>query len=171
MFKVMPDLATFCKGIGNGMPLGVICGREDIMQEFEEIFVSGTMCGETLSMAAADATIKEILNKRAIEHNWRVGDIMIKNLKDIQIEIAGYPCRPAITSPWLLEPKNKTLLIQELIKRGILMHSNLLINICYSHTDDDIQEFLAAMRAIISGIRENRFELEGQIIQPAFRRL
>jgi glutamate-1-semialdehyde 2,1-aminomutase len=54
LFGVIPHLSTFGKGIANGFPLSVICGRRDVMMEMEEIFFSGTFGGELLSLAAAN---------------------------------------------------------------------------------------------------------------------
>ena len=141
------------------------------MQKFEDVFVSGTMCGEVLSLAAASATISKMIEHRTIDHCWIMGKILVKGLRDMGLEIVGLPCRPAINSPWLLEPKNKTILIQELIKRGILLHSNLLVNLCYSHTVEEINMAVKVFGEIITGMKENKFELEGQLIVPAFRRI
>ena len=55
-----PDLATFGKGLANGYPLSVVAGRADVMQEFAEIFYSFTMGGETMSLAAARATLASL---------------------------------------------------------------------------------------------------------------
>jgi glutamate-1-semialdehyde aminotransferase/spore coat polysaccharide biosynthesis protein SpsF (cytidylyltransferase family) len=63
MYGVTPDLATFGKAMANGMPLSAIVGRKDIMKRFEppdNIFYSGTMFGEALSLAASIATIRKL---------------------------------------------------------------------------------------------------------------
>ena len=60
LFGVVPDLTCLGKAVANGMPLSIITGRADIMEEFENVFVSGTFAGETLSIAAAIATINKI---------------------------------------------------------------------------------------------------------------
>lgn len=60
---VTPDLACFGKSMANGMPLSAIVGRKDVMAKFappNNIFYSGTFFGETLSLAAAIATIKKL---------------------------------------------------------------------------------------------------------------
>jgi glutamate-1-semialdehyde 2,1-aminomutase len=63
LYGVTPDLATFGKAMANGMPLSAVVGRRDIMRRFEppnNIFYSGTMFGETLSLAASIATIRKM---------------------------------------------------------------------------------------------------------------
>lgn len=170
-FGVTPDLATFGKGIANGMPLSAVVGRADIMKECEEIFFSTTFGGECLSLAAGISTIKEMREKKTIDHCWSMGKRLMGGLTDLGVKVSGYPCRPAITDEYLLKPETKTLLIQELIKRRILLHSGLLINLCYSHTEEDIDKMLNAFEEVLRGIKENRFELEGSLIQPSFKRL
>jgi glutamate-1-semialdehyde 2,1-aminomutase len=54
-FGVTPDLACFAKGIANGMPLGVVCGRRDVMQTAEKLLISVTYGGEALSRGGAVA--------------------------------------------------------------------------------------------------------------------
>src|SRR5439155_7204120 len=52
-FGVIPDLATFGKGMANGLPIAAVVGRRHLMEELEEVFVSSTFCGDTLALAAA----------------------------------------------------------------------------------------------------------------------
>ena len=168
-FNVIPDLATFGKGMANGMPLNCIVGRRDIMKEFEDIFVSSTFGGECLSLAAGLATITEMKNKDTITKIWNLGEYLMRGLKDIGIEVLGYSCRPMIVFPD--DPKTKSLWLQELIKQNILIHSGGLINLCYSHSFADIDKAITAFDIVLKLIKENKVELEGEIVQPAFRRL
>ena len=59
-FGVTPDLATFGKGLANGYPVSAVAGRRDVMKLMEEIFFSFTFGGETLSLAAAKATLTKL---------------------------------------------------------------------------------------------------------------
>ena len=83
----------------------------------------------------------------------------------------GYPCRPMIMPPIQDTPYNKSLIIQELIKRGILIHSGMLVNLCYSHSEEDIDKALNAFEDALEKIRSGQVELEGSVVQPAFKRL
>ena len=174
-FGVTPDLAVFGKGMANGMPLAVVCGRKDIMREFEDVFVSSTFGGECLSLAAAKATITEMQEKRTIEHVWKMGDRLLHGLWNKGIKTTGYPCRPAILLP-SETPAIRSLFMQECLKRGLLTHS-FGLNLCYSHTQGVIDQTIRAcgeayalvLEAQEKGEVEKR--LEGKVIQPAFRRL
>ncbi|MGH9460642.1 MAG: aminotransferase class III-fold pyridoxal phosphate-dependent enzyme, partial [Vicinamibacteria bacterium] len=72
-FGVKPDLACFGKALANGYPLAAIVGRRDIMEVFDQVFFSFTFGGETLSLAAAAATIQEMRDKNVIAHLWEQG--------------------------------------------------------------------------------------------------
>lgn len=61
-FGVTPDIATFAKAIGNGMPVAAICGSREIMAPVAEAqaVISGTYSGHPMCMAAVIATIEEL---------------------------------------------------------------------------------------------------------------
>src|SRR5207244_8670291 len=73
LFGVTPDLACFGKAIANGMPLSAVAGRRDVMLVFDDIFFSGTFGGETLSLAAADATLRRLVDDQVLDHGWSYG--------------------------------------------------------------------------------------------------
>jgi len=51
-YDFLPDLAVFSKGMANGMPLSVFCGRREIMElAAGKAVVSSTFSGEALSIA------------------------------------------------------------------------------------------------------------------------
>src|SRR5262249_52378839 len=73
-FGVTPDLATFSKAVANGMPLSVLAGRADIMRLLErDLFFYTTFGGEALSLAAAQATMTEIVRHDVPAHLEHVG--------------------------------------------------------------------------------------------------
>jgi glutamate-1-semialdehyde 2,1-aminomutase len=63
LFGITPDLSTFGKVIGGGMPLGAFGGRRDIMEKIAPlgpVYQAGTLSGNPLSVAAGLATLKLI---------------------------------------------------------------------------------------------------------------
>jgi len=183
-FKVVPDLAAFGKAVGNGMPISIVAGKKEIMKSSEEVFFSLTAGGEALSLAAARATIKEMQEKNVIAHIWAMGqrlkDGVIATMKEneLPIECKGLPvhfvlmCKDASGQESL---ELKSLLIQEMAKRGILMGG--YFNICYSHSPEDIEKALKAVRETFAIMKKALSEgnikkfLEGPAVQPVFRKL
>ncbi|MGA9343032.1 MAG: glutamate-1-semialdehyde 2,1-aminomutase [Rhodanobacteraceae bacterium] len=63
LYAVTPDLTTFGKIIGGGMPVGAYGGRKDIMQRVAPsgpVYQAGTLSGNPLAMAAGLATLELI---------------------------------------------------------------------------------------------------------------
>ena len=107
-FGVTPDLACFGKSMANGMPISALVGKRDIMQLMDGehgVFYSGTFFGDTLSIAAAIATIDKMVRENVIGHLWTKGaelsliaQDMVEDagLKDV-IKFHGQSCLKKIT--------------------------------------------------------------------------
>lgn len=62
-WKIMPDLTTFGKIIGGGMPVGAYGGKREIMKNIAPsgpVYQAGTLSGNPVAMAAGIATLKEL---------------------------------------------------------------------------------------------------------------
>jgi glutamate-1-semialdehyde 2,1-aminomutase/spore coat polysaccharide biosynthesis protein SpsF len=70
-FGITPDLACLGKAMGNGYPIAAVVGPSEIMQLFDEVFFSFTFGGETVSLAAAIATISEMRQKDVIGYDFQ----------------------------------------------------------------------------------------------------
>ncbi|ADQ40691.1 glutamate-1-semialdehyde-2,1-aminomutase [Caldicellulosiruptor acetigenus I77R1B] len=63
IYNVEPDLVTFGKIIGGGLPCGAVGGKKEIMQCLApqgNVFQAGTMSGNPIVMSAGYATIKKL---------------------------------------------------------------------------------------------------------------
>ena len=69
-YGLTPDLATYGKAIGGGLPIGAVAGRMDIMNGFTGkdeapfIFCGGTFSGNPLTMTAGTAAISCLRDQR-----------------------------------------------------------------------------------------------------------
>jgi glutamate-1-semialdehyde 2,1-aminomutase len=62
-YAVSPDITTFGKVIGGGLPIGSVGGRRDIMETLSPlgpVFHAGTLAGNPLATAAGLAALKEL---------------------------------------------------------------------------------------------------------------
>ncbi|MEY4340406.1 MAG: glutamate-semialdehyde -aminomutase [Actinomycetota bacterium] len=62
-YGVRPDLTTFGKVIGGGLPIGAVGGRRDIMETLSplgKVFHAGTLAGNPLATAAGRAALGEL---------------------------------------------------------------------------------------------------------------
>lgn len=63
IYNITPDLTTFGKIIGGGLPVGALGGRYDIMQTLAPVgpvYQAGTLSGNPLAMSAGLAQLKQI---------------------------------------------------------------------------------------------------------------
>src|SRR5579863_452083 len=69
-FGVQPDMVTLAKTLGGGLPAGAIGGTEAVMRVVEDgsVYQVGTYNGNPLSMAAARASLLEVLTPEAYRH-------------------------------------------------------------------------------------------------------
>ncbi len=184
-YGVTPDLATFGKGMANGMPISAVVGRGEIMKEFDEAFYSFTFGGEALSLAAAMATIEEMREKDVIRHLWKQGEKLTNGYNELAqtfglldyTKCIGLPEHSAfyfIDAEGNESLEMKSLFQQELLKRGILTIGVHII--CFSHSDKDVAKTLEAygdaMRVLRQAIDEGDIEkhLEGRKVQPVIRK-
>ncbi len=184
-YGVTPDLATFGKGMANGMPISAVVGRGEIMKEFNEAFYSFTFGGEALSLAAAMATIEEMREKDVIKHLWKQGEKLKNGYNEMAQTFGLLDYTKCIGLPdhsgfYFFDTEGKeslemkSLFQQELLKRGVLTIGVHVI--CFSHSDKDVAQTLEAygdaMRALRQAIDEGDIEkyLEGRQVQPVIRK-
>ena len=87
-FGVTPDLVALAKAIGGGLPCGAVGGREDVMGVIEDHRVAqmGTFNGNPLTMAAAKATLLEILDPAAYAHFDALAETLQGGLDEVIAE-------------------------------------------------------------------------------------
>jgi len=185
-FNVKPDLACYSKAFANGMPISLLTGRKDVMDLFnEDVFFFTTFGGEALSLAAAIATIEEMIEKNVPAYLAEKGKLLKdgynKICEDLGIQhytkCVGYDCRSMITfDPSAGNPLElKSYVQQELIKRGILWSG--FHNMCFSHSDEDINYTLNAYQEVLELLKttlsENKItaSLKGKPVEAVFRKL
>src|SRR5215510_999845 len=93
-FGVHPDLVTLAKSLGGGLPSGAIGGTDEAMRVVEDgsVYQVGTYNGNPLSMAAARASLEEVLTPDAHEHLERLNERIIAGCTSVIEEhnLPGY---------------------------------------------------------------------------------
>jgi len=153
-FGVTPDLAVFAKGMANGMPLSVFCGRADVMDEVSKgASISSTYGGEQLSLAAALAVIKIYEKENVVtylrENGERLWDEVNKLFKKggIPIEYNGMGQCPLMT---VEDSKLRDKFLRRAFANGVSLYNVSYIN--YSHKEEDAAETLERLSTAISEI-------------------
>jgi glutamate-1-semialdehyde 2,1-aminomutase len=84
LFGVRPDLVTFGKVIGGGLPVGAFGGRADVMDRVAPagpIYQAGTLSGNPMAMAAGHATLR-LLNDAAYDKLERLSAKLADGLRE-----------------------------------------------------------------------------------------
>jgi glutamate-1-semialdehyde 2,1-aminomutase len=189
-YGIQPDLSTFGKALANGFSVSALAGRREIMRlggsdhDRERVFLMSTTHGaETHGLAAAIATLGIYQREPVVETLWKRGERLAAGLRLAasaagvanEVPILGPPCclvfgsRDAAGQP---SQPFRTLLMQEILRRGILATS-LVVN--YSHGEADIdatidafaEAFVVYRRALDEGLDKY---LAGRPVKPAIRK-
>jgi glutamate-1-semialdehyde 2,1-aminomutase len=99
-FGVQPDLTTFGKIIGGGLPIGALGGPRRLMQRLApegDVYHGGTFAGHPLSMAAGVASLKELEDRPPYEAMEQLTQRLVEGLQHasreagvaVQINVVG----------------------------------------------------------------------------------
>jgi glutamate-1-semialdehyde 2,1-aminomutase/spore coat polysaccharide biosynthesis protein SpsF len=168
---VQPDIACFGKAIGNGFPVSCLVGKRDIMRHMEPggVFFSGTAFGETVSLAACEATL-EVMERDNVPA--KIGQ-MGRELRDgfnlladaaglADVRCVGDGARTTVAG---LSHELRDLLQQECAKRGMLFIGSHIMSIAHvGMIDEALSVYGQAFDAIANGAT-----LEGESTVIPFR--
>lgn len=85
-----PDLVTMGKPMGNGMPIAALAGRADLLDDFgREVRYFNTFGGNSVSVAAATATLDVIEDERLQGNAREVGAALLTDLSELAERHAG----------------------------------------------------------------------------------
>jgi glutamate-1-semialdehyde 2,1-aminomutase len=168
-YKVTPDLATFGKAVAAGMPLSVIAGRKEIMEQMfgGGVVFGGTFNGNPMSLAGAHASLTELsrdegaLLARANErgHTLMEGICGLARKHSVRLAVTGFGTAFAVhfTSRSELHDYRDTLEDDnEMLRRFLMLALEHGVHVVpdgrfytsAAHTEQDIQETLAAIEQV-----------------------
>jgi len=181
-YGVEPDMAMYGKTLGNGYAITAVLGKRSIMEAAQTTFISSTFWTERIGPTAALATLKEMEriksweliseNGRKMQEGWR----NLASLHSLHITLAGIPALSTYTFNSKDTLSYKTLITQEMLKKGILASTNFYAST--AHTEYEFDLYFNALDEVFTKISkcelgENKIEnlLEGPICHSGFKRL
>lgn len=131
-YNVTPDLSTWAKSMGSGMPIGAVVGKKHLMDAAVGGTIGGTYLGNPVCCAAALATIdlmeKQQLNERAVQISLIVKDRFLAMKKKYPCigDVRGLGAMQAIEFVKLNDPHQPdselvSSLTTNCLKRGLLL--------------------------------------------------
>jgi glutamate-1-semialdehyde 2,1-aminomutase len=86
-YKLSPDLVTFGKALGCGLPVAALVGRANVMDALQwgGVLHYGTHNGSRIGMFAARANLRVLTrdNNAAFRHSWRIAEQLCTGLSDL----------------------------------------------------------------------------------------
>ena len=174
-YGITPDLATFGKIIGGGLPLAAVAGREDVLALANPrrpganyVYFSGTLNGNPLSAAAGLATLEVLENEGKYDALAELGRSFRGRLQEIAEESAR-PLQILGEGPMVgfvfaegdpLDPRTLLgadrgalkQLERELLKRGIFTNLAAKLYLSTAHNDGDIETTCQAVREALQSL-------------------
>ena len=162
-FGVQADMVTYGKSLGGGLPVGVVCGRRELMKRFREdrpadiCFARGTFNSHPYVMGAMNVFLERLEGDDVkamydgVDQRWNDRTARFNE----RLEAAGVPVRAAnIQSIWMVmyeQPSRYNWMLQFYLRAHGLALSwvgtgRLIFSLNYSDADFDavIDRFVAA---------------------------
>lgn len=160
-FNVVPDITCLAKGMANGMPLSAVAGSRKLMELLPRCGFGLTFRGETLSLAAAKATLEIIRDEPVTEtiaftgRKLRDGFENLCRKHDITAALSG----PDARMTFVFNDQNgvswqtlRTSFLQHCLSHGVLTNGNLLPS--YAHDDLAVDETLEVFDGALKCLSE-----------------
>ena len=180
-YGVDPDMAVFSKALGNGYAISAVIGIQEVMEATQSTFISSTFWTERIGPTAALKTLEVMEREKSWERITATGkdigkrwQVLAEKYK-LPIEISGLPALVNFNIPvdnWL---KYKTLITQEMLKKGFLSANSVYV--CTEHTENICNAYFEALDPVFSTIAdcENGQNvddlLKGPVCHAGFKRL
>ncbi len=172
-YGVTPDIATFGKAVGGGLPLSVVAGRGEILDRMFTggVAFGGTFNGNPLSLAAANATLSELDrgNSALLQQANQLGRDLMNGLRDasrkhgLPLQLTGFGTAFSMhftARPELLNYRDTldddAALLQRVLAAALAEGIHLIpdgrLYVSAAHTPRDIAETVAAFDRAFSAV-------------------
>ncbi|HRE31935.1 MAG TPA: aminotransferase class III-fold pyridoxal phosphate-dependent enzyme, partial [Candidatus Berkiella sp.] len=84
LYQITPDLTTFGKILGGGMPVGAIGGKKHIMSHLAPVgpvYQAGTLSGNPIAMAAGIATLTKLKRPGFYQELQQITESLVDGLQ------------------------------------------------------------------------------------------
>lgn len=181
LYGVEPDMAMFGKALGNGYAITATIGRREVMEAAQTSFISSTFWTERIGPTAGLKTLAIMERLRSWETISATGNEIKSRWQqlaerfNLQIDLWGLPALAGFTIKSPQSLAYKTLITQEMLRRGYLASD--CVYACIAHSPDIVNGYFAELESIFSIIGEceqgrNVLDLlSGPVCHTGFKRL
>jgi len=193
LFGIRADIATYGKAVGGGMPISMVAGSarfldavdggfwrygDDSKPEAEVMFSGGTFYRHPLAIAASLASLRhmeqegpalqEAVNGKTVRLAQELNAFFARERVPMLVQHFGSLFRFESYGQYalLLQPLEMPLFFYLLMNRGIYTWEQRICFLSAAHTDEDVDQVIAAVKESIAELRTGGFAFEG--IPPEF---
>lgn len=169
LYGVKPDLKTYAKIMGGGLPCGAYGGRRDLMEQLTPlgpVYQAGTMSGNPIVMAAGYTQLQKLYNNQSYyDQMGKLGEMLQKGAEEVARE-KGLPLvinrrinmmtmffneGGKVTNYEESKTSNTELygrFFKHMLKNGMFLSPSQFeaMFICTRHTEAHIEKYLDLMR-------------------------
>lgn len=181
LYGVEPDMAIFGKAMGNGYAITAVIGRRSVMEAAQTTFISSTFWTERIGPTAALKTLDVMERTKSWEQITATGRAIgvrweeLARKHDLPIAVNGLPALIGFSFPVAGMLEYKTLITQEMLKRGYLAATSVYV--CTAHSPEVVDRYFQALDPVFALIKEceNGRDvdglLDGPVCHAGFKRL
>ena len=181
-YKVNPDIMMLGKALGNGYAITAVVGKEEIMKEAKNSFISSTFWTERIGPTAALKCLEIMEKKKSWEYITNYGNKVVKIWKklaikyNLKIKISGLPALASFTIVSKNFLKYKTLITQQMLNKNYLACNIFYASISHNQKLlNNYAENLESIFYIISKCEKGEEIIEsylnGPVCYTGFKRL
>jgi glutamate-1-semialdehyde 2,1-aminomutase len=175
-YNLQPDISTFGKAIGAGLPVAALVGRADIMEALAwgGVLHYGTQNASRIGMYAARANLQTLGedNGTAFKHCWHISETLCTGLRDLFEEMETQAIvqniGPMLQILFTRQPAIRDYrdycahvdrtkyqqFVRALFKRGVYMTPSAVLHsiVSLAHTEEDVALTLEAVRQALEDV-------------------
>ena len=140
--SVKPDLAVFGKAMANGYPVTIVAGDARIMAAVEETWISSTLAGESVGLAAVGAVLDWHEKENVCEELWSAGARMREAVTSaVAASGASGVAVDGLDPMWLLrfdEPAMERRFLELAVREGVLFKRGAYNYAALAHREEEV---------------------------------
>jgi len=155
---VVPDLAAFGKAMANGFPLAAVVGDRDLMDASRKTWISSTLGGESVALAAAGAVLAWHDAGDVCGSLWTIG-AELRRVISGAIEASGVDgiVVDGIDPMWFLrfdDPAREQRFLELAASHGVLFKRGAYNYAALAHDEDAIREIERGASSALVDLRD-----------------
>ena len=161
LYDFEPDLACYCKALGNGYTISATLGKNELRIPATKVFLTGSYWNDATAMVAALTTLQEMQKVNLPDQLQARGEQFLKGIEKTalqhgyQLTLSGPKALPYMR----FADEDNFLKLQKFCsyaaKEGVILHPHHNWFLCGAHTANDIDAALTSIDRAFARLSTN----------------